>query len=82
MVLKNSSFLSYYSNHWVPEAYRLVKKLNLVFAVEMADEILLQTSKYRKAGLASGKTCHCLASKKGNRVRRLTILVRRKGVKS
>lgn len=46
MVLKNSSFLSYYSNHWVPEAYRLVKKLNLVFAVEMADEILLQTSKY------------------------------------
>lgn len=71
MVLANFSFLSYYSNLWVPEACKLVKKLNLVFAVEMADEILLQTSKYRKAGLALGKTCQCLAHRKGNRVRRL-----------
>lgn len=78
MVLANFSFLSY--NHWVPEACKLVKKLNLVFAVEMADEILLQTSKYRKAGLASGKTCRCLAHRKGNSQK--TILVRGKGVKS
>jgi len=55
MILTNFSFLSCYSNYfWGTWGLKNSEKLNLLFAMEMADEISLQTSKCRKMeGLGS-----------------------------